>query len=1097
MLNRVLRVSFGVLVIICVYAILALGSSATIDVTASPSPISRWDYLTYEITVKNTGSSSAGLTLEDNLPNGLDQYNATYRIGAGNWQTLPPNGMISLGTVAAGGTITVDIRSRVESTAPARLSNTASVTDGSSMLSSASVTVNVLPSVDAGPDMMVRLGATTTFSDAWAGDGDGAIASYAWEAHATDGTVVGTFVDPSIIHPTYTAPSVSGPVRMTLTVTDADGGESSDSFWLTVNSFPTADAGSDKAVNEGQDVKLIDATASDSDGYIAHYEWSDGGAGGSFDDAHKLHATYTAPSTDDCDGTDVTLTLTATDNLGATGSDDVQIHVINVNHSPQVNAGDDQHVQPGDNVTLTGTATDSDGPLADVHWEQTAGPAVVLSAPSSLAAQFTAPDVADEEALQFRLVATDACGESASDTLVITVSPHSVPTPPTKTAKITIEKKSDRDTAAIGDTITYTYTVTNSGEVTLSSVSVTDDKLGAISLGKGVLAPGESIRGSAELLVSPDLFPGPVVNTATASGETDEGRQVTDNASVSVDLQAQPAGIDITLTAQDSRGFPISAFDKLSVGDEITYVYTITNTGESQLGNLSLHDERIGGIPLSRTDLAPWESITGSFSVTISEDDLPGPFSDTATVTATDPTGKNLQASDTLVLYGLSSSGALELTKSCSTDKAALGDVITYTYTITNVGETTITDLVLTDDHLGDIPLPRRVIAPGETIIAYAEYTVSEDDLPGPLTNSASITGQGIDGEATTSSTSLSIEVTGANAGGGGSSKNSLDGKVIINEIAWAGTPASPADEWIELRNLGSIPVDLTGWTLCWYRKGGRIPPEDQWTRVPLSGTISPSPIDLSSPHTADSQIAFIPSSANTWRVVDMSWWTAGKREDGGHGYYLIERRSEHTVSDITADLVYDRGTTYKYILPDSGAVVLLMNPEGKIVDTANGEHPSMGGWPAGNVDTCATMERTDPLSGDLDSNWHTNPGILINGHDADGDSLIASAGKPNSPSIDDLTLLAQERTAPIQGEGKIDIDLAGKGKPRIQVAALGLEGVAGGGAAASSGLSFSTHYSKKDDLLTIDTGALAAGTYFVWITDSAGEATLVPLEVK
>ena len=1095
MLTRVLRIVVGAFVIIGIAASLALASGAQLTIEASADPVSRWDYLTYKIVITN-GSSSANLTVENNLPNGLDQNNASYRIDYGDWHTLPPYGMISLGMLPAGGAATVEIKARVESTAPATLTDTANLTDGSNKLASASVTVNVLPSVDAGPDMMVRLGATSTFSDAWAGDGDGAIVSYAWEATA-GGVAVGSFVDPSTIHPTYTAPAVSGPVWVTLTVTDEDSGVASDSFWLSVNSFPTVNAGADRSIDEKQDVRLDDASATDSDGYIVSYEWNDGGAGGTFDDPQKLNATYTAPSIDDCDGMDITLTLMVADNLGAPGSDDVQIHVNNINHLPQVDAGDDQAVHPGDHVTLTGTATDLDGALADVHWEQIAGPSVALSDPSALITTFTAPD--GNATLRFRLSATDTCGESASDETVISVRSVPVPPPPpppVKTAKIIIEKSADRATASLGDTITYTYTATNAGEVMLSSVNATDDKLGAISLGKDVLAPGESTSGSAEVMVSPDNFPGPIVNTVTVSAQTEDGSQVTDSASTSVALRLKPAGIEITLAAQDSRGFPIFPFDPLSVGEEITYVYTITNTGESVLDNLALSDERLGSIPLSRTRLAPWGSLTGSFTVTITEEDFPGPFSDTVTVTATDPSGRGLQASDTLVLYGLSTSGNLELTKACDRTEAAVGDVITYTYTITNVGQTTITDLLLTDDHLGEITLPTTVIAPGETIVAYAEYTVSEDDLPGPLTNSASITGQGLSGQSTSSNTSLSIGVTEASAGGGGSVAQSLDGRVIINEIAWAGTPASPADEWIELRNLGSIPVDLTGWSLCWYRKGETIPAEDQWTRVPLTGTISPSPIDLSSPHTAGSQIAFIPSSNNTWRVIDISWWTAGKREDGGHGYYLLERRGEHTVNDISADLIYDKNTTYNYILPDSGAVVLLIDAEGNVMDTANNEVPSAGGWPAGDVDTCATMERTDPLSGDLNTNWHTNPGILINGHGADGDRLIASAGKPNSPSIDDLALLAQDVITPIQATETVDVDLSGSGKPSIKVAALGID-AAGGGGAAASGLSFATHFFRDKSRLTIDTSALAPGTYFVWITNSAGESTLVPLAVK
>ncbi|MCA9977147.1 MAG: lamin tail domain-containing protein, partial [Anaerolineales bacterium] len=37
---------------------------------------------------------------------------------------------------------------------------------------------------------------------------------------------------------------------------------------------------------------------------------------------------------------------------------------------------------------------------------------------------------------------------------------------------------------------------------------------------------------------------------------------------------------------------------------------------------------------------------------------------------------------------------------------------------------------------------------------------------------------------------------------------------VIISEIAWGGTAASSADEWIELHNRTATPINLTNWTL-------------------------------------------------------------------------------------------------------------------------------------------------------------------------------------------------------------------------------------------------------------------------------------------
>ena len=38
--------------------------------------------------------------------------------------------------------------------------------------------------------------------------------------------------------------------------------------------------------------------------------------------------------------------------------------------------------------------------------------------------------------------------------------------------------------------------------------------------------------------------------------------------------------------------------------------------------------------------------------------------------------------------------------------------------------------------------------------------------------------------------------------------------QVVISEIAWMGAPADANDEWIELHNQSSSPVDVTGWTI-------------------------------------------------------------------------------------------------------------------------------------------------------------------------------------------------------------------------------------------------------------------------------------------
>ena len=56
-----------------------------------------------------------------------------------------------------------------------------------------------------------------------------------------------------------------------------------------------------------------------------------------------------------------------------------------------------------------------------------------------------------------------------------------------------------------------------------------------------------------------------------------------------------------------------------------------------------------------------------------------------------------------------------------------------------------------------------------------------------------------------------------------------LSGSIIINEVAWMGTLASSDDEWMELYNPGSTPVDLQNW---------RLVADDGSPDIVLSGTI-------------------------------------------------------------------------------------------------------------------------------------------------------------------------------------------------------------------------------------------------------------------
>ena len=82
--------------------------------------------------------------------------------------------------------------------------------------------------------------------------------------------------------------------------------------------------------------------------------------------------------------------------------------------TPIVNAGEDQSVDAGVLVILSGMAWDPDGAIASYAWEQTDGTEVSLSADGAIA-MFTAPGVLADEELTFRLTVADDAGETASD----------------------------------------------------------------------------------------------------------------------------------------------------------------------------------------------------------------------------------------------------------------------------------------------------------------------------------------------------------------------------------------------------------------------------------------------------------------------------------------------------------------------------------------------------------------------------------------------------------------------------------------------------------------------------------------------------------
>jgi hypothetical protein len=213
---------------------------------------------------------------------------------------------------------------------------------------------------------------------------------------------------------------------------DTQGLESGNSIEVcqaTANQAPTADAGPDQTVGEGQGVLLNGSNSTDPDDGIASYHWVQiGGPAVTLSDPDGIQPTFTAPDVN-LESTALNFELTVTDYSGLQSKDSCVVNVTWQNETPQANAGFDQTVNEESIVSLDGSASlDIDDGIESYSWNQISGPSVILSDPASCQTTFTAPNVkSDGVSLTFNLTVTDAGGLQNTDSCVVNITWHNQP----------------------------------------------------------------------------------------------------------------------------------------------------------------------------------------------------------------------------------------------------------------------------------------------------------------------------------------------------------------------------------------------------------------------------------------------------------------------------------------------------------------------------------------------------------------------------------------------------------------------------------------------------------------------------------------------
>ena len=326
----------------------------------------------------------------------------------------------------------------------------------------------------------------------------------------------------------------------------------------------------------------------------------------------------------------------------------------------------------------------------------------------------------------------------------------------------------DQDAVDLGDSVQYTYLVTNIGNVNLTSVAVDDPHIGSVTCPTPAppgLAPGSSVTCTADAphtVTQDDIDAGEVTDTATAIavGEAGGTSPQSDPATITIPTVDGDPQVSIVKTGDVS---PAADQNAVLVGDTIAYSYVVTNTGNVSLTSVAVNDPTIGPVtcPTPSPSLAPGDSVTCTADTphTVTQGDVDaGQVTDTATATGTGVRGGESPPSDpSTVTIPIATVVAVSLDKLAVVDPisdqlgAKVGDTIHYTYLVTNIGSVSLTAVTVADPTIGPVtcPTPSPPLAPLNSVICTADnaHTVTTADVDaGFVTDIATATGTGVIG---------------------------------------------------------------------------------------------------------------------------------------------------------------------------------------------------------------------------------------------------------------------------------------------------------------------------------------------------------------
>jgi len=233
---------------------------------------------------------------------------------------------------------------------------------------------------------------------------------------------------------------------------------------------------------------------------------------------------------------------------------------------------------------------------------------------------------------------------------------------------IDIEKDTNGDQAdtgpgqeiAVGDSVTWTYVVTNEGTQDLAEVTVVDDQAVAIDCGEGtatiaLLGVGATVTCTGTGVA----VAGEYVNNATATGQPLDalgapvGEPISDtDRSAYTGVITDAPGLDVE---KDTNGDQADTGPgtELEVGSAVTWTYVVANTGNVDLTGVELVDDQAVAITCPSGNPIPTLAVGASETCTGTGVAVEGAYENTVTATGTDPSGTPVDDTDRSAYTGV------------------------------------------------------------------------------------------------------------------------------------------------------------------------------------------------------------------------------------------------------------------------------------------------------------------------------------------------------------------------------------------------------------------------------------------------------------